>query len=280
MRFLLPQSRTAQGILRRIVPGSASSPVVHRSTIRVHRTGRSSPQSTDVCPQAPCTLDADVATTGRNHARDHPPKGPPGFRRARRRPGARLVYGYRAITRRSDRRLRGPRHRPEAPRRSAPPTRQPNIVLIVADDIGYTDLGCFGGEIPTPNLDRLAYGGRRFTQMLTNPMCCPSRASLLTGLYPTQAGVGYYTSDYGSPGYVGHLNDQLRDDGPGPEGGGLPDRDRRQVARVRLAHTAGRAAGSRLRPVVLRDRWQRLLHHRALPRTAETSASRRTRTST
>jgi arylsulfatase A-like enzyme len=88
-----------------------------------------------------------------------------------------------------------------------PPSKQPNIVLIVADDIGYTDLGCFGGEIPTPNLDRLAAGGRRFTQMLTNPMCCPSRASLLTGLYPTQAGVGYYTSDFGSPGYVGHLND-------------------------------------------------------------------------
>jgi len=87
------------------------------------------------------------------------------------------------------------------------PGRRPNIVLIVADDIGFTDLGCFGGEIPTPNLDRLAAGGRRFTQMLTNPMCCPSRASLLTGLYPTQAGVGYYPSDYGSPGYVGHLND-------------------------------------------------------------------------
>lgn len=83
----------------------------------------------------------------------------------------------------------------------------PNIVMIVSDDVGYTDLGCFGGEIPTPNLDRLAAHGRRFTQMLTNPMCCPSRASILTGLYPTQAGVGYYTRDYGSPGYVGHLND-------------------------------------------------------------------------
>lgn len=85
--------------------------------------------------------------------------------------------------------------------------RRPNILMIVADDIGYTDLGCFGGEIPTPNLDRLAEQGRRFTQMLTNPMCCPSRASMLTGLYPTQAGVGYYTRDYGAPGYVGHLND-------------------------------------------------------------------------
>lgn len=79
--------------------------------------------------------------------------------------------------------------------------------MIVADDIGYTDLGCFGGEIPTPNLDRLAARGRRFTQLLTNPMCCPSRASMLTGLYPTETGVGYYTRDYGSPGYVGHLND-------------------------------------------------------------------------
>jgi arylsulfatase len=87
------------------------------------------------------------------------------------------------------------------------PGSRPNIVMIVSDDIGYTDLGCFGGEIPTPNLDRLAASGRRFTQLLTNPMCCPSRAALLTGIYPTQAGVGYYTSDYGSPGYIGHLND-------------------------------------------------------------------------
>lgn len=84
--------------------------------------------------------------------------------------------------------------------------KRPNILMIVSDDIGYSDLGCFGGEIPTPNLDRLAQGGRRFTQLLTNPMCCPSRAALLTGLYPTQAGVGYYTNDEGTPGYQGHLN--------------------------------------------------------------------------
>lgn len=94
------------------------------------------------------------------------------------------------------------------PSGSGNPPRKPNIVLIVADDIGYTDLGCFGGEIPTPNLDRLAAGGRTFTHMLTNPMCCPSRASLLTGLYPTQTGVGYYTRDYGSPGYTGNLGDR------------------------------------------------------------------------
>jgi arylsulfatase A-like enzyme len=87
------------------------------------------------------------------------------------------------------------------------PHLRPNIVMIVADDIGYSDLGCFGGEIPTPNLDRLAQRGQRFPQLLTNPMCCPSRAALLTGLYPTQAGLGYYTHDYGSPGYVGHLTD-------------------------------------------------------------------------
>lgn len=83
---------------------------------------------------------------------------------------------------------------------------RPNIVMIVSDDIGYSDLSCFGGEIATPNLDRLASTGRRFTQLLTNPMCCPSRAALLTGLYPTQTGVGYYTQDYGSPQYQGHLN--------------------------------------------------------------------------
>lgn len=95
------------------------------------------------------------------------------------------------------------------PTTTPPPgsTKRPNIVMIVSDDIGYSDLGCFGGEIPTPNLDKLATGGRRFSQLLTNPMCCPSRAALLTGLYPTQAGVGYYTKNYGPPGYLGRLND-------------------------------------------------------------------------
>ncbi|MEI6235902.1 MAG: sulfatase-like hydrolase/transferase, partial [Planctomycetota bacterium] len=67
---------------------------------------------------------------------------------------------------------------------------QPNIVIILADDLGYSDLGCYGGEIKTPNIDALAANGLRFTQFYNCARCCPSRASLLTGLYPHQAGVG------------------------------------------------------------------------------------------
>jgi len=63
---------------------------------------------------------------------------------------------------------------------------RPNIILILADDLGYSDLGCFGSEIATPNLDRLAQAGLRFTQFYNNAKCGPSRASLLTGLYPQQ----------------------------------------------------------------------------------------------
>ena len=69
-------------------------------------------------------------------------------------------------------------------------SERPNIVLIVADDLGFSDLGCYGGEIETPNLDRLAGNGLRFTQFYTNAKCAPSRASLLTGLYPAQATEG------------------------------------------------------------------------------------------
>jgi arylsulfatase len=65
---------------------------------------------------------------------------------------------------------------------------KPNIVLILADDLGYSDLGCYGGEIKTPNLDKLAVGGLRFTQFYNGARCCPSRASILTGLYPHEAG--------------------------------------------------------------------------------------------
>ncbi|HSY19739.1 MAG TPA: arylsulfatase [Candidatus Acidoferrales bacterium] len=90
---------------------------------------------------------------------------------------------------------------------TAPPVR-PNIVVILADDMGYSDLGCYGSEISTPNLDQLAKNGQRFTQYYTTPRCCPSRASLLTGLYPHQAGIGHMMEDHGVPGYRGELNNQ------------------------------------------------------------------------
>jgi len=60
----------------------------------------------------------------------------------------------------------------------------PNIVLIMADDLGYSDIGCYGGEIQTPNIDRLAAEGLRFSQFYNNAICVPTRASLMTGLYP------------------------------------------------------------------------------------------------
>ena len=66
---------------------------------------------------------------------------------------------------------------------------RPNIVLIMADDMGFSDVGCYGGEISTPNIDGLARNGLRFTQFYNAARCCPTRASLLTGLYPHQAGV-------------------------------------------------------------------------------------------
>ena len=85
---------------------------------------------------------------------------------------------------------------------------KPNIVVILADDMGFSDLGCYGSEIPTPNLDALAADGLRFSQFYNTGRCCPTRASLLTGLYPHQAGVGHMTDDKGAPGYQGRLNDR------------------------------------------------------------------------
>ncbi len=87
--------------------------------------------------------------------------------------------------------------------------RPPNIVLIMSDDMGYSDIGCFGGEIETPNLDRLAGNGLRFTQFYNTARCCPTRASLLTGLYPHQAGIGHMSDSWSPrlpPGYAGDLN--------------------------------------------------------------------------
>ena len=88
--------------------------------------------------------------------------------------------------------------------------KRPNIVFILADDLGYSDLGCYGSEIETPNLDRLAKGGLRFSQFYNSPRCCPSRASLLTGLYSHQVGFGMMTADYGRypfPAYKGDLSE-------------------------------------------------------------------------
>jgi len=76
--------------------------------------------------------------------------------------------------------------------------QRPNIIIILADDLGFSDIGCFGSEIYTPNIDSLATttgGGIRFTQMYNCARCCPSRASLMTGLYPHQAGIGHMVSD-------------------------------------------------------------------------------------
>jgi arylsulfatase A-like enzyme len=68
---------------------------------------------------------------------------------------------------------------------------RPNIVVVLVDDLGFSDIGCYGGEVPTPNLDRLAAQGVRFTQFYNAARCSPTRASLLTGLYPHQAGMGW-----------------------------------------------------------------------------------------
>ena len=92
---------------------------------------------------------------------------------------------------------------------------KPNIVIVMADDMGYSDIGCYGGEIRTPNIDGLAANGLRFTQFYNAGRCCPTRASLLTGLYAHQTGIGHMTSenenlrfDLGYPGYRGYLNRQ------------------------------------------------------------------------
>jgi arylsulfatase A-like enzyme len=85
-------------------------------------------------------------------------------------------------------------------------TARPNIVIIMADDMGYSDIGCYGSEIATPHLDSLAAGGVRFTQFYNTARCCPTRASLLTGLYPHQAGIGHMMDDRGVDGYRGNLN--------------------------------------------------------------------------
>lgn len=87
------------------------------------------------------------------------------------------------------------------------PQPKPNIVVILSDDMGFSDIGCFGSEISTPNIDRLAREGLKMTQFYNAGRCCPSRAALLTGLYPHQAGVGDMVKYKGLPAYQGYLNE-------------------------------------------------------------------------
>src|SRR5688500_10009472 len=87
---------------------------------------------------------------------------------------------------------------------------RPNIIVVLVDDMGWSDIGPYGGEIPTPNLDALAARGARFTQFYATPRCSPTRASLLTGVYPHQAGMGHLEDVVrkGSAGTTGRLNDR------------------------------------------------------------------------
>ena len=73
-------------------------------------------------------------------------------------------------------------------------TERPNIVLIMVDDMGFSDLGCYGGEIETPHIDRLAANGVKFSQFYNSARCCPTRATLMTGLHPHQVGIGHMTN--------------------------------------------------------------------------------------
>ena len=91
-------------------------------------------------------------------------------------------------------------------RGSAENRRPPNIILIMSDDMGFSDIGCYGGEIDTPTLNGLAADGLRFTQFYNTARCCPTRASLMTGLYQHQAGIGHMMNDRGFPAYQGNLN--------------------------------------------------------------------------
>ncbi len=91
--------------------------------------------------------------------------------------------------------------------------QRPNIIIVLVDDMGYSDIGCYGGEIETPHLDKLASEGLRFTQFYNSGRCCPTRASLMTGLHPHQVGIGHMTAPPGQPleiegPYQGYLNDR------------------------------------------------------------------------
>ncbi|MCS3952814.1 arylsulfatase [Salinibacter ruber] len=88
------------------------------------------------------------------------------------------------------------------------PDNRPNVLVILADDMGFSDLGCYGSTVDTPNIDRLAEEGMRFSQMYNAARCTPTRGSLMTGLHPHQAGMGHMRADLEISAYRGHLNNQ------------------------------------------------------------------------
>src|SRR5699024_4568692 len=123
------------------------------------------------------------------HARD-------GARRHRRRPA-------RPSRTTAPERTHGPLTQNRRTNGSQMTTNRPNIVLILTDDMGFSDIGCFGGEVETPQIDRLAAGGAALTQFYNTARCSPSRASLLTGLHPHQTGIGILNYDDSPEGYPG-----------------------------------------------------------------------------
>jgi arylsulfatase len=89
-------------------------------------------------------------------------------------------------------------------------SKRPNIIIAMADDMGWSDIGCYGGEINTPTLNALAEEGVRFTQFYNTGRCCPTRATLLSGVYAHQAGIGWMMSNQNLPGFKGDLGKNVR----------------------------------------------------------------------
>ncbi len=140
-------------------------------------------------------------------------------------------------------------------------TRRPDIVLVLADDMGFSDIGCFGGEIETPHIDRLAREGVRLTQFYNTARCSPSRASLLTGLHPHQVGVGILNFDDTPDGYPGDLAEECADGRRGAARRRLRDVPLGQVAPLLRHGDAQRqlADAPRLRPLLRHARGRRQL---------------------
>src|SRR6185437_15353243 len=142
--------------------------------------------------------DAELPADRGEARRDRPRAG-----RTRHSPTARRLHPGRGIGRN--------RRRPHL--RTRPMAKRPNFLVIVADDLGFSDIGSFGGEIHTPNLDKLAYAGLRLTDFHSAPACSPPRAMLMTGTDHHIAGIGTMLEVTipgfeGAPGYEGYLNDR------------------------------------------------------------------------